>query len=274
MIDLATAINRVRVRPRASHLQRRVIQSCTGVELVLGSARVAGAQGCTTGNGNNAQCTAPFTIAMTVIKMTRLEIAPSSLTLLASGDATVPDYEAGFKTAGSLGLTAYTNNGTAPTPGVAVTMAAATTNFSYSGTASPTPAKAASTLQWSINSGGSWNNTTTAGGGAVSAGRTAGTNQTVIFRTDEVGPPIHPAPTRSRSTSPLRRHDEPTSFCWNGLCVCGAGSRRGPSERARAERAASAESRCHPHDEHRDDRRNVLSQRGHGHSKQPASQPV
>ena len=121
---------------------------------------------------------------MTVIKMTRLEVAPSSLTLLASGDATVPDYEAGFKTAGSLGLTAYTNNGTAPTPGVAVTMAAATTNFSYSGTASPTPTKAASTLQWSVNAGGSWNNTTTAGGTVLTAaGATAGTNQTVIFRT-------------------------------------------------------------------------------------------
>jgi len=100
------------------------------------------------------------------------------------GDATVPDYEAGFKTAGSLGLTAYTNNGTAPTPGVAVTMAAATTNFGYSGTASPTPTKAASTLQWSINSGGTWNNMTTAGGTVLTApGATAGTNQTVIFRT-------------------------------------------------------------------------------------------
>jgi cytochrome c1 len=121
---------------------------------------------------------------MTVIKMTRLEIVPSSLTLLASGDATVPDYEAGFKTAGSLGLTAYTNNGTGGTPGASVTMAAATTNFAYSGTASPTPTKAASTLQWSINSGGSWNNTTTAGGTVLTAaGATAGTTQNVIFRT-------------------------------------------------------------------------------------------
>jgi len=184
MIELAAGVNGTSVRSRAISVLRRLIRNSIGVALVLGSARAVQAQGCTTGNGANASCTAPFTITMTVIKMTRLEIAPSSLTLLASGDATVPDYEAGFKTAGSLGLTAYTNNGTAPTPGVAVTMAAATTNFGYSGTASPTPTKAASTLQWSINSGGTWNNMTTAGGTVLTApGATAGTNQTVIFRT-------------------------------------------------------------------------------------------
>src|SRR5262245_37095155 len=110
----------------------RIIAAATIATLLLGAPRRAEAQ-CTTATGNNAQCTSPFTITMTVIKMTRLEATPSSLTLLSSGDATVPDYEAGFKTGGSLALTAYTNNGTGATPGVSVTMAAATTNFSYSG---------------------------------------------------------------------------------------------------------------------------------------------
>lgn len=184
MIDIAV-INRARVQSRARSFPRWVVRSCTGIALVLGSARVAGAQGCTAGPGAKDSCTATFPITMTVIKMTRLEIVPSSLTLLASGDATVLDYEAGFKTAGSLALTAYTNNGApSTTPGASVTMAAATTNFSYSGTASPTPTKAASTLQYSVNAGGSWINTTTAGGTVLTApGATAGTNQTVLFRT-------------------------------------------------------------------------------------------
>jgi len=149
------------------------------------AARVSGAQlsSCTAGNGSTASCSLNFTMAMTVNKTVRLEASSGSLSL-ANNDASAAEYVAGFKTQGSLTLTARANTG------IAVTIAAATTNFSYAGSASPAPTKAASTLQWSTD------NFATAGvnlstvaatiipsTGLGNAGATQATFRTLSFRT-------------------------------------------------------------------------------------------
>ena len=153
--------------------------------LVSTSSRLAAAQvfSCNTGNGANGSCDLNFSMAMTVNKTVRLEVSPSSLSLV-SGNASAAEYFAGFKTNGSLVVTARANSG------VAVTMAAATTNFSYAGSASPAPTKAASTVQWSTDgfaTAGVNLSTVSAtiipSTGSGTAGATTGTSKTVSFRT-------------------------------------------------------------------------------------------
>lgn len=151
--------------------------------LMVGRTANAQTTTCNTGNGTGAACALSFTMAMTVNKTVRLEASSSSLALV-SGDASAADYAAGFKTAGTLTVTARANTG------VVVTMAAATTNFSYSGSASPAPTKAASTLQYSTDGfATSGIAVTTSGGpiipstGTLNAGATSGTSKTVSFRT-------------------------------------------------------------------------------------------
>jgi hypothetical protein len=157
--------------------------------LLACTARGAAAQSCTTGNGAHDDCSGgtgiiSIPMAMTVGKTVRLEASASSLAL-ASGDLSAADYAAGFKTAGSISITARANTG------IAVTLAAATTNFTYSGSVSPAPTKAASTVLWSLNSFATAGTALSTSGGTViantgsgNAGATTGTTATVSFRTN------------------------------------------------------------------------------------------
>jgi hypothetical protein len=147
------------------------------------AARAVEAQSCNTGNGNTNACSLNFTMSMTVNKTVRLEASPSSLSLVSS-NASAAEYFAGFKTQGSLVVTARANSG------VSVSIAAATTNFSYAGSASPAPTKAASTVQWSTDgfATAGVNLSTVAATiipstGSGTAGATSGTSKTVSFRT-------------------------------------------------------------------------------------------
>jgi hypothetical protein len=146
------------------------------------------AQTCTTSNGTTGDCASgtgiiSISMAMTVGKTVRLEASSSTLSL-ASGDLSAADYESGSTTAGSVVITARANTG------VAVTVAAATSNFSYTGNAAITPTKAATTVLWSTNAfATSGTQLTTSGGtvipstGSGNGGATAGTSATVSFRT-------------------------------------------------------------------------------------------
>src|SRR5689334_9468947 len=164
---------------------RKLARCAAATFLVIVVTRSAGAQvfACNTGNGNNGACNLNFSMAMTVNKTVRLEVSPSSVSLISS-NATAAEYVAGFKTNGSLVVTARANSG------VAVTIAAATTNFSYAGSASPAPTKAASTVQWSTDgfaTAGVNLSTVSAtiipSTGSGTAGATTGTSKTVSFRT-------------------------------------------------------------------------------------------
>jgi hypothetical protein len=153
--------------------------------LVISAVGNAHAQNsCNTGNGSSANCNVDITAAMTVLKTVRLEASASTLAL-ASGDLSAADYAGGSKTAGSVVITARANTG------IAVTLSAASANFSYSGSASPVPTKAASTVLWSTNAFatagtalGTTGGTIIANTGVGNAGATAGASATVSFRTN------------------------------------------------------------------------------------------
>lgn len=159
--------------------------ACLCTMLVIATPGNAHAQNsCNTGNGANASCSVDITAAMTVNKTVRLEASASTLAL-ASGDLSATDYAGGFKTAGSVVITARANTG------IAVTLAAASANFSYSGSTSPAPTKAASTVSWSLNAFSTAGTALSTGGGTIiantgagNAGATAGTSATVSFRTN------------------------------------------------------------------------------------------
>jgi hypothetical protein len=169
---------------RAIRRQGRVLAAFAAI-LVVGGFSDAWGQTTTcpiTNNGKGASCSTSFSIAMTVQKTVMLDVDPSALTL-PNLDVSSIDYAAGFKTAGSLALTGRTNDNSSP-GGMAVTIAAAAANFTYTGNASPAPNKTVGTLQWSTNGGTTWNNTSQTGATVLSTtAPTAGANQTVTFRT-------------------------------------------------------------------------------------------
>ena len=154
----------------------------TAALAVAAAALPASAQStCSTGNGSNASCTvAPaITFSLTVPRVIQLSLGASTLSLI-NNNALAEDYEAGFKTAGSLTATAWADTG------AVVTMTAATANF----TAPTGVTKAASTLQASLDGGTTWTGLTTTGvtilsigAGGQGNGAGGGKSQTIAFRT-------------------------------------------------------------------------------------------
>ena len=123
---------------------------------VLGVAAHQAAAGqtvtCTTPNGANASCsTGQLSFSLTVPRVVQLTLSASSLTLI-NGDAVAEDYEAGFKSSGSIVATAFADTG------AVVALSAATVNF----TAPAGVTKAASTLQFSLD-GTTWSGLSTSG---------------------------------------------------------------------------------------------------------------
>jgi len=146
----------------------------------LASLTAAAQSVCTTGNGNNAQCSVSpqINFALTVPRVVQLTLSASSLNLI-NNDVSATDYEAGFKSAPSLTVTAFADTA------AVVTMSAATTNF----TAPAGVTKAASTLQASLD-GTTFNGLTTAGttvltigAGGQGHGTIGGKVQIIAFKT-------------------------------------------------------------------------------------------
>ncbi len=148
-------------------------------------ASVAAAQTatCTTGNANNgpnSQCDVSPQISFSLIvpRVVQLTLSASSLNLI-NNNVSATDYEAGFKSAPSLTLTAFADTA------AVITMAAATTNF----TAPAGVTKPASTLQASLD-GTTFNGLTTAGttvmaiaAGGQGHGTIGGKVQIIAFKT-------------------------------------------------------------------------------------------
>ena len=166
-----------------SSVPRRRLPHVVVATLSVAAAAVPAAaqSSCNTGNGNNASCTVapviPF--SLTVPRVVQLTFSASTLSLI-NNNALAEDYEAGFKTAGSLTATAWADTG------AVVTMAAATANF----TAPTGVTKAASTLQASLDGGTTWTGLTTTGvtvlsigAGGQDNGAGGGKSQGIAFRT-------------------------------------------------------------------------------------------
>lgn len=158
----------------------RFIAGCiSGV--ALAAAPAAAQSTCTTANANNSSCNVSpqISFSLTVPRVVQLTLSASTLSLI-NGDALAEDYEAGFKTAGSLTATAWADTG------AVVTMAAATTDF----TAPAGVTKPASTLQASLDGGTTWTGLTTGGAtvitigaGGQGNGAGGGLSQVINFRT-------------------------------------------------------------------------------------------
>ena len=150
---------------------------------VLGVAAHQAAAGqtvtCTTPNGANASCsTGQLSFSLTVPRVVQLTLSASSLTLI-NGDAVAEDYEAGFKSSGSIVATAFADTG------AVVALSAATVNF----TAPAGVTKPASTLQFSLD-GTTWSGLSTSGAtvlsigaGGQGIGTIGGKVQSIAFRT-------------------------------------------------------------------------------------------
>ena len=108
-----------------------------------GVAAAAQTVSCTTGNGAKSSCPTPLpqlSFTLVVPRVVQLTLSAASLNLI-NNNASATDYEAGFKSAPSLTVTAFADTG------AVVTMSAATTNF----TAPAGVTKPASTLQASLD---------------------------------------------------------------------------------------------------------------------------
>ncbi len=172
---------RIRLSRIASNGARSRLWLACAMAPFAGVAAAAQTVSCTTGNGAKSSCPTPLpqlSFTLVVPRVVQLTLSASSLNLI-NNNVSATDYEAGFKSAPSLTLTAFADTA------AVITMAAATTNF----TAPAGVTKPASTLQASLD-GTTFNGLTTAGttvmaiaAGGQGHGTIGGKVQIIAFKT-------------------------------------------------------------------------------------------